>query len=557
MKPTTPRTKHRQPMAWSVGNQRLVGPKASASQPRSVRRWRARAHAIWECVAETTSQVEEGDRFLRAVDDLLSVPQPARDEGAVWTTGRQWQVWEPKEQVPHQSMLKEMSSRAAWMDAADSVVVWNRPYDFAPRWHVRGTVGYCRKLAPQQAGGGDSHMVTALGVTSTVGSRQAPLSSTGGSRQAPLACRRAAGEAKGAARRRRKKAVEFVPPEEARVEPPAPRRKSWGRRAKAGTDGKRRHVLETLSGTAWSSAAEYLQDRGTEVDAFLIQETHLPPARAKSEEDWCKARRLKGTLSAATPSGEGGWQGGVGVVVRDAYGMAGFPSLGRTEIAAGRVILVHLSALVRGGYALATVYLWTAEGLSARNLSIMDELGAALSELSAPFVIGGDWNLAPEVLEASGWVRRLRARVVAPAGNTFIPTAAASEGAPRGSKLDYFVISEALMPYVEEVPAIETELITQHRPVRLVLRSDVATPIIRAEFCGRGPCQGRLGSMDRRGRSQTKQPSGRNLTASLWATARGAVRPPCILATKQGRESMHWGEPGSTSWKAKWQPIRT
>ncbi len=371
-------------MAWSVGNQLLVGPKASAAQPRPARRWRARAHGIWERDDEATSQAEEGDRFLRSVDDLISAPQPVRDEGAVWTTCRQWQVWEPKDQVPHHSMLKNMSSRAAWAHAAASVVVWNRPYDLAPKWHVRGTDAYRRELDPLRWSGASPHAGRATGGTLVVGSRQAPVGMAGGSRQAPLACMRATDNAKGALRRRRKKAVAFVPPQEARVEPPAPRRKSWGKRAKPDAKGKRRHVLETINGTAWSSVAEYLQDRGAEVDAFLIQETHLPPTRTKSEEDWCTARRLKGTLSAATSSGEGGWQGGVGVVVRDAYGMAGFPSVGRTEVAAGRAVLVHFSALLRGGYALATVYLWTAENLSARNLLILDELGAALRELEPP-----------------------------------------------------------------------------------------------------------------------------------------------------------------------------
>ncbi len=243
---------------------------------------------------------------------------------------------------------------------------------------------------------------------------------------------------------------------------PGPRWQSWRNvRGRRPVSGSRSHTIETLNGTAWSSSAEYIQSsRG--VDVFLIQETHLPPARVAVEEDWCKVRRLRGALSAATPSGEGGWRGGSGILARDAYGMAPFRSAVKVEVVVGRAMLAHLGGLIKGGYGLATVYLWTSEGVSARNLAILGALGAAIRGLGVPFIIGGDWNMQPEALELTGWVVRLGARVVAPSDNTFVPTAAAGdeEAMPvQGSKLDYYVVSEAFLPLVSDIRVVDAPFI--------------------------------------------------------------------------------------------------
>ncbi len=89
------------------------------------------------------------------------------------------------------------------------------------------------------------------------------------------------------------------------------------------------------------------------------------------------------------------------------------------SLAEGRISAVHFGGMLTGGLALVSIYLWTSEGLSARNLELLDILGAFLRRLGTPYIVGGDWQMPPQKLEASGWVREVAGRVVAPSSNTF------------------------------------------------------------------------------------------------------------------------------------------
>ena len=48
------------------------------------------------------------------------------------------------------------------------------------------------------------------------------------------------------------------------------------------------------------------------------------------------------------------------------------------------------------------LYLFDGIGLAARNKELLHEVAAFLRACDMPFIIGGDWNLAPDVLGASG-----------------------------------------------------------------------------------------------------------------------------------------------------------
>ena len=51
-----------------------------------------------------------------------------------------------------------------------------------------------------------------------------------------------------------------------------------------------------------------------------------------------------------------------------------------------------------------SAYLWTNEGLSPRNLDLLQCLAHVLSTIDGPWVVGADWNLTPADLEAAGWL---------------------------------------------------------------------------------------------------------------------------------------------------------
>ncbi len=563
-------TRFRKPVGSSEGNTRrrsaAAGEAALPSNALTVQLSTDGSGAVPQSGEEDVQDI-----FMAAFNASLRVEPPPPDQGIVWTTSRGWRVWEEASASTHRGMAAAAVSKASWCSGSIEPVIWHRPYDAPPRWFVRGTREYEAKLCLgaqtwAEGVGQRTPRVSAGAVDAAprAGRRQAPsiggqarireratehqppvgvnlapapgpqretaaaATPSMGSRQAPMECRRAAGcsRSEGVNRRRRRRAVVFTPsPGVAWEVAVGPRRSSW-RRTREGSRrrSKASHVIETINGTAWSSLAEYVQG-SSGVDVFLMQETHLPPSRVKAEEDWCKARRLRGTLSAATPSGEGGWRGGAGIAARDAYGMTLVPGMKRSELVEGRVVLVHLGGLVRGGYGLATVYLWTSEGMSARNLAILDALGAALRGLGIPFVVGGDWNVGPEVLEATGWAERLRAKIVAPQDVTFVPTATLGDGesAPaQGSRLDYFVVSEMLVPLVQSVRVVETELIAQHKPVRLALNPRLTGSTMRV--IRRRMMPGPSEWWDHRGRSL--RGTAYSISSNRSWPLRGAVRPP-------------------------------
>ena len=65
---------------------------------------------------------------------------------------------------------------------------------------------------------------------------------------------------------------------------------------------------------------------------------------------------------------------------------------------------VHLSwtgAILKGGLYTLSIYLKDAEGLSETNMAIFEAAAVCINSLRGPWVIAGDWNITPEVLEAS------------------------------------------------------------------------------------------------------------------------------------------------------------
>ena len=69
---------------------------------------------------------------------------------------------------------------------------------------------------------------------------------------------------------------------------------------------------------------------------------------------------------------------------------------------------------MRGGVHACSIWLIHGQRLSDDNLAILAEAAILLCTLSGPWVIGGDWNITPETLQASGWLDVVGGKVVAP-----------------------------------------------------------------------------------------------------------------------------------------------
>ena len=91
-----------------------------------------------------------------------------------------------------------------------------------------------------------------------------------------------------------------------------------------------------------------------------------------------------------------------------------------------------------------TLYLFTGEGLSERNLTVLEQVAVFLLSLNTPVIVVGDWQNEPVDLFRNGWPQRLGLVLVNPPGLT--ATCATGKGGAR--LLDFFLVSASLSPAV-------------------------------------------------------------------------------------------------------------
>ncbi len=102
---------------------------------------------------------------------------------------------------------------------------------------------------------------------------------------------------------------------------------------------------------------------------------------------------------------------------------------------------------------------WDSEGPTERNLALLQHVAAKLALLTGPWVLGGDFNMTPAVLGATGWLGLVRGVVVAP------------QAATCGTRcLDYFVVSANFAHVVAGIAVVGDAPFKPHSPVRIYLR---------------------------------------------------------------------------------------
>ncbi len=157
----------------------------------------------------------------------------------------------------------------------------------------------------------------------------------------------------------------------------------------------------TANVSAWHSADTLL--RKVAADALLMQEHHVVGQDACDRHQASSAcRRWRASLQPAAVTHAGGHSAGVGVVVARHTGLAldlDFPS---GPAVAHRVQVRHWGGLCPGGVHLVCVYLYDGEGLSRRNMDLLQELAFVITHLRGPWLCGGDFNMTPTQLEESG-----------------------------------------------------------------------------------------------------------------------------------------------------------
>ena len=67
--------------------------------------------------------------------------------------------------------------------------------------------------------------------------------------------------------------------------------------------------------------------------------------------------------------------------------------------------MAWVDAVVPGGMHCVSLYLRHSEGLSADSTAVLDQLAVVIESLRGPWIVAGDWNLIPQILTASKWLR--------------------------------------------------------------------------------------------------------------------------------------------------------
>ena len=65
-----------------------------------------------------------------------------------------------------------------------------------------------------------------------------------------------------------------------------------------------------------------------------------------------------------------------------------------------------------------SIYLRHSEGLSKTNLAFLQEVAGVLLRLEGQWLVGGDFNFAPDVLRKSGWLQLVQGTVHQPESPT-------------------------------------------------------------------------------------------------------------------------------------------
>ena len=141
--------------------------------------------------------------------------------------------------------------------------------------------------------------------------------------------------------------------------------------------------------------------RRSAADVVGLQETRVINLdRCNAGMQAAKAAKWKVKLTPAQVTEKGYASAGVAVACRAPYGMT-HPQVQGWGFDGTRIHHAHLRVACRGGIHCLSVYLYTCEGLSERNCRLLRELARLVKGVHGPWIILGDWNMPPDVLQAS------------------------------------------------------------------------------------------------------------------------------------------------------------
>ncbi len=273
-----------------------------------------------------------------------------------------------------------------------------------------------------------------------------------------------------------------------RMEPPAPR--GPRRTAEARPRGKRQRggppesfdiELLSFNGSGSPQALEamrVLASRRAALGALMIQEHHARKGAVADLQAGTRARGFKLAASEATEGSGGGTSAGVGVAVPSHRGWGGIlgPCWDFSPVESpGRIAGVWLEAGPRGGMVTLSVWLWPTEGMTTRNVRLIEKALEVVVTSGCPWVIAGDFNATPnELVAAAGALLDRAGGVVrAPEQATCYPAVG------RARTLDYFIVDSRIAAATSQAAVDEAVAGSPHRAVKIKIRGKEVGGLIR------------------------------------------------------------------------------
>ena len=142
----------------------------------------------------------------------------------------------------------------------------------------------------------------------------------------------------------------------------------------------------------------------------------------------------------------------------------------------GKLTAAWLDGGLKGGMVIVSPYLWHSEGVTHRNLELLQAAGDLVVGHGGPWLMGGDFNMTPEELTsdeaARAWLDKIGGRIVAPKS----PTCRSPDG---GRVIDFFIIDRRIAHAVADVFVAVDFASSPHSAVVVRLQRSATSVLMR------------------------------------------------------------------------------
>lgn len=219
---------------------------------------------------------------------------------------------------------------------------------------------------------------------------------------------------------------------------------------------------------SWKSGCETAIKK-SKADVSCVQEARLHSAD-KLATAANEARRLgwNPILFPALKAGGNMSSGGGAVLARKGTAVKRVGQAVVPQQEEHRIGCAWVDAVVKGGVYFVNIYLKDGEGMSETNKHLLETAAQLIASLRGPWIAQGDWNLSPEVLAASNWLKITNGVIFA----TELATC-------NDNTYDYFVVHRELADSVRGVQRLQDGHLSPHWVTRLILSGDAKRCAVR------------------------------------------------------------------------------